>query len=286
MTDEFDRYHPLVNLIFYIVVIAITMCQMHAVMVLISFVGAIVYYFMQRGLEGIKYFLMILFVMLISAFINPLFSHKGMTLLFYSFTGNPITLESIIYGIASGLIVGTMLLWFATFNRIITSDKILAVVGRIAPSVAMMLSIVFRFVPKYIAQGKRTIEVNTALGAGDRLTLKEQLKCFSITTTWALENSVDTADSMSARGYGVGKRTNYNNYRIELRDIIALAYIVFAGAAILVQFALNNISYSFYPLIKIKGSYLVYIVYIGLCMMPVLIDIREEMRWRRFKSKI
>ena len=101
MKDEFSRFHPLVNLIFYLVVLGLTMFQMQLGLVLISIFSALAYYFCLKGREGVKYLLIVSFVFFVSSFINPLFSHRGGTLLFYLFTGNPVTLESIIYGIVS-----------------------------------------------------------------------------------------------------------------------------------------------------------------------------------------
>ena len=75
---------------------------------------------------NLKFFCGVIVVFLTSAVINPLFSHRGSTLLFYLFTGNPVTLESIVYGVATAGIICAMIMWFGSFNIIITTDKILA----------------------------------------------------------------------------------------------------------------------------------------------------------------
>ena len=49
---------------------------------------------MLKKTEGLKYCTVVVGIIIVSAIINPLFSHKGGTLLFYLFTGNPVTLES------------------------------------------------------------------------------------------------------------------------------------------------------------------------------------------------
>lgn len=286
MIDEFDRYHPIINFIFFAIVCVITMCQTQIVMAGISFVCAAIYFFSQNGMSQIKYFFMVIIMMIVTSLINPLFSHRGATLLFYSFTGNPITLESVLFGLNSGVIVGAMLLWFLNFNRIITSDKILAVVGSFLPSIAMMMSMIFRFVPKFIAHQKRVSEVKRALNGNKKIRWVEGIHNFSITTTWALENSIDTANSMNSRGYGIGKRTNYNNYRIEKRDILVMGLMIILGAYVVWQLVGGRISGQYYPQFNIKHSIKGYITYGILCLIPVLINIKEELRWHKLKSKI
>ena len=83
MTDEFSRYHPVVNLIFYLLVLGTTMFQMSVGLVFISLFSAVVYYFMLKKTEGLKYCAVVVGIIIVSAIINPLFSHKGGTLLFY-----------------------------------------------------------------------------------------------------------------------------------------------------------------------------------------------------------
>ena len=50
MKDEFARFHPMVNFIFYAVVLGITMFQMQIGLVLISVCSALVYYFCLKGM--------------------------------------------------------------------------------------------------------------------------------------------------------------------------------------------------------------------------------------------
>ena len=148
MKDEFGRFHPIVNLIFYVVVLGITMFQMQIGMVLISLLWAGLYYFWLKGKKGIRYFLLVCVIVIFSAVINPLFSHKGSTLLFYMFTGNPVTLESIVYGIVAATIIGIVLLWFSTFNQVINAEKLLAAIGKALPHVALLITMIMRFIPK------------------------------------------------------------------------------------------------------------------------------------------
>lgn len=46
------------------------------------------------------------------------------------------------------------------------------------------------------------------------------LNMVSILVTWALENAIETADSMKSRGYGLKGRTAFSIYRFNRRDKI------------------------------------------------------------------
>lgn len=232
---------------------------------------------------------MALFIFICSSIINPLFFHKGATLLFYLFTGNPVTLESIIYGIFASMAITAMLFWFSTFNVIMSEDKILALVGKLMPRVALLLTMIFRFVARYTRKSREIAMTQEAL-YGKQDSLIEKIKSgagnFSITATWALENSVDTADSMTARGYGAAKRTSYNNYKIEKRDVAVIIWMIILSTIVDSGLVLGNIYTYYYPFIRMKGDTVVYITYALLCSTPLVIDILEEVRWHRLRSKI
>lgn len=286
MKEEFSRFHPLVNLIFYLVVLGLTMFQMQLGLVLISIFSALAYYFYLKGREGVKYLLIVSFIFFVSSLINPLFSHKGGTLLFYLFTGNPVTLESIIYGIVSSAIICGMLIWFSTYHEIMGLERFFGAVGKFMPHMALLVSMILRFIPKYIKHYKEVSSVNGDEGENFIGKIKRGCRVFSITTTWALESSIDTADSMKARGFGVRRRTNYSNYKIEKRDIGVMIWIIVLSGIVLWAIHKDMIFTYYYPYIVYKGNVLVYIFYALLCLTPVFINIREGLRWRRLKSKI
>lgn len=286
MSDEFGRFHPATTLIFFIAVIAFSTFWMQTGMIAVSFICATVYYFMLKKSEGKRYFIMVLISMVIAAMINPLFSHRGKTILFFLPTGNPVTLESIIFGLCAGVILGEVLLWFSIFNNIMEDDKWTATIGKVAPTIAMIITMVLRFVPKYTRFARRTREIQNANGFNEEKKIKNGMKVYSITATWALETSIDTADSMKARGYGKSRRTNYHNYKFELRDLALVLWVVLLSAIILIVANIDKIHTFFYPTLRNKESVIVLVAYIVLCITPILINIWEKLRWHISKSKI
>ena len=286
MSDEFGRYHPVANLIFFIAVIAFSTFWMQAGMIAVSFICATVYYFMQKRSEGFKYFAMVLVAILIASIINPLFSHRGKTALFFLPTGNPVTLESITFGLLAGVILGEVLLWFGIFNSVMEDDKWTATIGKVAPTIAMIITMVLRFVPKYTKFSKSTRDIQNANGFNKKSRIRNGMHVYSITATWALETSIDTADSMRARGYGKARRTNYHNYKFEVRDLIFVLWVVLLSATIIWMANVDKIHTFFYPTFRNRESLVVLIAYIVLCITPILINIWEKLRWHILKSKI
>lgn len=294
MRDGFAEYHPIVNMLFFVTVIGTAMFVMHPIYSGISFVAAAAYHIYLKGRNGLMMVAAMIPLFLLTSLINPLFSHEGVTLICYLPTGNPLTLESILYGLVSGLMIVTVVMWFSAFNCIMTEDKILCVAGELFPSLGMVISMVLRFIPKFSNQAKKVVNANKALGVnevGKGAHLRKGMKVFGIMTTWSLENSVITADSMKARGYGSGKRTSFTMYCFTVRDGILLGIIGILFLWDIWILTSGNVDYSFYPtfhMVKAKGIY----EYIGiygshmiLCFLPLFVHLKEDVKWHRLQSK-
>ena len=105
--DTFSSFHPIVGLLFFVLVLGFTMFFMHPVCLGISLVCALAY---SARLEGgrtlvgqMRYMLPLL---LFTALLNPLFNHRGATVLFQLPNGSSITLEAVAYGgAAAGMLL-------------------------------------------------------------------------------------------------------------------------------------------------------------------------------------
>lgn len=73
---------------------------------------------------------------LMVAVTNPLFSHNGVTPLFF-LNGNPVTLEAFIYGIAIAVMVIAIIMWCKCCSEVMTSDKLLYLFGRVIPKLSL-----------------------------------------------------------------------------------------------------------------------------------------------------
>ncbi len=294
--NEFKSYHPIVNFIYFVLVIGFSCFFMHPVFLAISLVCGFSYMLMLQGEKKVKTKLFyIILTMVTLAVINPAFNHRGVTILTYFPSGNPLTLESIIYGIFAGVMLASTICWFSCYNEVMTSDKFIYLFAKIIPAFSLVFSMTLRFVPKFSAQLKAVSDAQKCIGRNEKekrliKKAKNAFSIFSIMTTWALENSIDTADSMKARGYGNGKRTAFSIYTFEKRDKIALLYMIILATYVVFAKTLGRLDFNFFPYIKMaEASFFqisVFLGYFALCICPVIIEILEVVRWKIIKSKM
>ncbi len=133
--NEFKNYHPLVNFIYFAAVILFSMFLMNPIMLVISLVCAVSYAVVLNGARAVRFSLLYLLpMMIIAAAMNPLFNHAGVTVIAYFPNGNPLTLESVVYGIAAAVMIAAVICYFSAYNKIMTSDKFIYLFGRAVPS--------------------------------------------------------------------------------------------------------------------------------------------------------
>ena len=240
MRDTFSDCHPAVNFLYFALVLACSMTLMHPACLLISLAGACCYVTRLCGLRELGRSARWLVPMaLLAALVNPAFVHQGVTILTYLPSGNPLTLESLLYGLAAALLLASVVLWFRCFSTVMTSDKFIYLFGRVIPALSLVLSMTLRFVPRFrrqfraVSQAQRYMGRDTASG-GLIQRGKNAMKVFSVLVTWSLESAIDTADSMRSRGYGQPGRTAFSIYRLDDRDRSLLLWLGFCGLYLLV----------------------------------------------------
>ncbi len=285
--DTFSGYHPIVNFIYFALVIGFAMFFMHPICLGVSLVSAFLYYIILDGKKAVFFFFKYCVpVMLLTGIINPAFNHQGNIIICYLPKGNPLTLESIIYGVAAATMLASVLMWFACFTEVFTSDKFVYLFGRIIPALSLVLSMSLRFIPRFTKKMREISHSRRVLYAGTKKanSLKIAFASFSMAVTWAFENSIETADSMKSRGYGLKGRTAYSIYRFGKHDAIVLTWILLCGVFIIVSALLGNISWRYFP--SIRGVYkspmtiMTFIVYLLLCITPMTVDGREAKAWK------
>lgn len=296
MTDAFSKLHPTVNFIFFAFVLVLSMFVMNPVCLALSLVCAFVNAVYLNGIKTVKLCLkFIMPMMLLIILINPVFNHQGVTILTYFPWDNPLTLESIVYGIASAALLSSVVLWFSVFNRVITSDKLVYLFGRIIPSLSLVLSMSLRFVPKFSAQFKNVRNAQRCIGRdisdGSVINrIKNGIRIISIMLSWSMENAIETADSMKSRGFGLKGRTAYSIYRFDRRDLIVLIIVALLGVTVSVSAITGVIDFNYYP--SIKGnltdalSLATFFLYGILMLIPTILNAGEGIKWKRLRSAI
>ncbi len=293
--NEFRNYHPLVNFLYFISVILFSMLLMNPIMLVISLVCAVTYSVMLGGRKTIKFNLICLLPMLITASaINMAFNHRGVTILAYLPGGNPLTLESMVYGIAASVMIVTVICYFSCFNKIITSDKFIYLFGKAAPSLSLILSMSLRFAPRLKEQLVKTASVQKSMGrcGGGSIIkrAKDGMSVLSVTLTHALESSIETSDSMKGRGYGLKNRSAFSVYKFSARDAVMLLYTLAMALYVVIGIMSGAAEFMYFPQFgKINlNTYSISVctAYFLLCAEPVFIEIAEGIKWKYLKSKI
>ena len=293
--DSFSSYHPLINFFYFGLVLLFTMFLTHPASLLISLGCALCYAISLNGRKAVRFSLIFLLpMMLLAAVINPAFNHEGATLLTYLPSGNPLTLESLVYGLVAAILIAAVLLWFSCYTAVMTSDKFVYLFGRIIPALSLVLSMTLRFVPKFKAQLHTVSEAQRCIGrdisSGSLFQrMKNAITIFSILVTWALENAIETADSMKSRGYGLPGRTAFSIYRFDARDKSALLWLLFCAVYLCSGWIAGGFYWRYYP--TIKGAPITpftisfQLVYLTLCLTPVILNRWEEKKWKLLQSE-
>ena len=293
-----ERYHPVINLIYFGLVIGCSMVFLHPVCLFVSIVCAAGYTVTLFGFKkALKGFGVVIILMLLTALINPAFSHQGVTELMELPGGNMLTLESMLFGVAAAFMLGSTLLWFRAVSEILTSDKIVYQFGRAFPILGLLLSMILGFIPKV---RKKYFEIAMCrakeLNTGNRFyRFKYKLSCYisniSVLITWILEDSIEMGRSMKGRGYGIYGRTRYTIYRFTKRDALMLLFILVTGIYVIAGAINGAVSWYYYPVTGGAGggaySISVYAVYAMLCFCPVFETIgaavSQEMNGKRIR---
>lgn len=262
---------------------------LHPVCLIVSLIGAAAYSIYLNGKKALRFQLVFLLpMMLMAAVVNPAFNHEGATILTYLPTGNPLTLESMVYGLAAAVMMASVVIWFSCYHAVMTSDKFVYLFGRIIPALSLVLSMTLRFVPKFKAQFRVVSDAQKCVGrdlsnGGVIQRLRNGITILSIMLTWALENAIETADSMKSRGYGLPGRTAFSIYHFDQRDKSALIWLAFCGIYILSGWAVGTLEWRYYPTIKgverTPFSVSFQLVYLALCLTPVVLNRVEDRKW-------
>lgn len=274
-------YHPLAVFVYYMLLFGgLTLFgnpYLYA-SVLISSLFMCIYF---EGASALVHLAKLTAIGVLFVIINPLFSHQGMTVITYLPGGNALTFESIAFGAGMGLLFVAVMLMFRVFSNAMCPERWVELFGNISPAFALLISMIFRFIDRF-----KTVYGKIRLVHK----VKNPLKHISILITYALETSVDTADSMAARGYGLNKRTHYKRQRIRGRDILLIVISLAFFVLLLCFDKMELFKFFYYPKIMVYADDAIHvttvIIYVLYAFIPLVIQITEDIRWRLLTSKI
>lgn len=288
MSNVFSTYHPAVSFAYLIVAVVFTMAAMHPVYVCLSFLGAFGCSCVTRGCaKTVRSLAWIVPLWAIVAVANLLLSGSGMTELF-SIGSFSFYAESLVYGACSGGMLASVFLWFSSYSACMDSDNSLALLGNVAPVIALMVTQVLRLVPQFLTRGQASLAVQKAATAARPRNKREQaegrMRIVSILMSWGMEDGLDRSDAMRARGYDCGvRRTTYKRYRFARQDALVIVAVALLAAANAFLAYVACSQFRFYPTTSTLVAWWGYLPYLVLMVLPVVLQVKEWLLWRSLK---
>lgn len=291
----FENSHPAVNLIYFIIVIFGMISFQHPVFLLISFICACAYSIKRNGKKTVIFNLILLPLVVIFAFYYSSYTHFGVTILEQNFIGNNITLESLVYGFALGIVVAGIMIWFSCVYSVFSSDKVVYLFGRLSPRLSLFLSVLLRFVPRIKKEARKINIARQGIGKGINQgnvfeRMRNAIRVFSMLITWAIESLTLASESMQSRGSLLRGRKAFSIYRFDNRDRAYVICMFFCITLISIGMMLNQTDVVYDPRIIMTPitsmSYLFYGGYAVFCLMPLALEIWTEYCFHKSRKKI
>lgn len=290
---DFKRMHPIPAAVYFAAVIVISMFTMHPVFIILSLAGSVLGCAVLGGRKAFSGWPFYVIVFLLTALINPLVVHRGQTVLFYIGL-RAVTAEALIYGFAAAGVLVSVLMWFKCMGLVLTDDKIMYLFGRTLPKTALVISAATRLVPLFVRQIRVSADTQKCMGAGTGKGMRGRIsmaaRVFSANISRSLEDAVETAASMRARGYGAAKRSSYAPFKAGASDILSGAVIALLLAAVIYGLISGAAEFSYYPSPALVAadphSLTIYICYGLLLLLPVLTSAAGRIKWKYCMSAI
>lgn len=290
----FDRLHPATVFIYFVSVIVLAMLNMSPVICCICFVMSVLLYSLLAGAgKAFKSLLYTALFMLVISATNSLFVGRGETVLLF-INNRAITLEATLYGLFSSMMISSVIYLCMCFHEVMSEDKFIYIFGKAFPRLSLIICMSIGFIPRMKQRYSEISEAQRAMGIygsdsfSDRI--RARLRSISMLFTCSLEESIDTAMSMRARGYGTARPSSYSSYSFRAQDavIISLGSVCFVLCVILsVLGAGEAVYYPHAELFLLDGlSCVLYALYLIIFAISVLSEVGENVLWRYLKLKI
>lgn len=294
MKMGFEACHPAVNFIFFASVIYGAVTFKHPVFLLIAYLCAFAYSVKRCGKRAVILNLCLLPLILAFALYYSSYHHFGVTVLRKNFINNDITLESIVYGLVIGLRFATLCMWLEAMFRVVSSDKVVYLFGKVSPLLSLFLTILLRLIPRIGQEARRINLAQKGIGRGSNQgnIFRRFINClriFSMLITWMISALALESDSMRSRGSLLRGRTAFSIYRFDNRDrafVIAL-FIYITMTAMGVILGASKMWYN--PRIiwrPLNGIGIVTAIgYLALCFMPMALELWTEYRFHAARKR-
>ena len=307
---RFALVHPVTMMAFFVSVIVLTLLSYHPLILGLSFVLAAVSVALYLGAKTLWQSLLWLIPMAaIVVLFNTLFNRRGATELVtvgqYTFT-----FESLLFGLCIAMMLAAVILWFRLYQEFMTSDRFLYLFAPIAPTMALSIAMVQRWIPLTKYRWQQIRSANKMMSSGEvgnvqtedespaPVKKQSRFKAFRSLTrslsalmSWSMEDAIEAADSMQARGYGSSRssshsekskrRSSFRAYRLTTHDSISLAIITKLALAAAVGIFSSTRELAFFPVFRGAESLspAAFIAATLIMFYPLFIEGKEQLRW-------
>ena len=287
---NFASYHPALNLLLFVAVMAFTACWTRPGLVAVSFLCALAFSVRLRGPRVVAFGCALALCALAFAALFAMNVHFGVTNLARTPIGNSITIESLTCGVIVGLKVAAILAWLSCALCVFTADKVVFLLGRVFPKAAMMLAVALRAVPVAGDRARKIAVAQSGIGKGPGQgsiprRIANALRRASILISWSIERFVEMSDSMRSRGAALRGRTAYSLYRFDNRDRALAIVLVVLVTVCAAATALGETQMLFSPVIVApkasSAGVAAYAAFLALCLLPLALQMAGEASYAR-----
>lgn len=267
----------------------------HPAFLLLGYICPFVYSVVLEGKRALVIDVLLIPLILLFAGYYGFYNHFGVTTLSVNFIGNSITLESLAYGGVLAVKTASVIMWFICIHSVVSDDKVIYLLGRIWPRLSLLLAIALRMVPRIRVRAGKVEQSQCCIGRGiHRGNVFQRtgnlFREISIVITWTLDDLIGSSDSMRSRGYSLKGRTAYSIYRFDNRDRFFVVTL-FAGFTVMLMGVLLDQTRTIYgPEIQINPvsplSFVFYLVYVFICLLPLLLQITGEWRFKQLTKRL
>jgi len=260
------KVHPLVLIMFVFSISFFSLAFFHPLYLFWLFISvALVIIAADIWLEWLFYLKISCGLIVMILVINAFFVQLGTTVLLWGpyipgLGKIRITLEAIFFGLNMGLRFLIIMSAFCLLTYVLHPDRALKLMGRLGNKWVLALTISLRLFPLMVSDLSRIYDVQRCRGvsfAGRNIfvRVKNFFPIINALFLSSLERSFQLAETLQARGYGVGKRTSYTREILRPRDymiFLSLALALIIGFFLIRQGATGYIFYPRLQVIKLR----------------------------------
>ncbi len=272
----FNYLHPAAKAIYYgllflclmIVFDPAALVLALVLMVLVSYASG------SSALKGYARFFTVLAATIV--LINFAFNHRGSHVLFYVLD-RPMTLESLLYGAASALLIICIILLFRSVSACVTTAEFLYLFAGSMPELGMLVSMTCGFFQAFAERGKDIQQAvrmkNIDIGLG---TLRQRslagMQIMNVLIALTLENALMTVMSMKTRAFELKKRKCGFSYNIRPRDVGIITVSTLLAAVVIGIRMTGLYQLTVYPSVELvsegPAAIIFYGAFIALLLIP------------------